>query len=85
MTGKVYALQQFLEVVGESDEVELNKSIVEVDARRVNISVDNALRVKVGYSAAQLSEHAKNLLGGKVIFTELFPRRNMVRCFRLKY
>jgi hypothetical protein len=53
-----------------------------VDARRVNISVDNALRMKVGYSTAQLSEHAKNLVG---ILTELLPRGNMVRCFRLKY
>lgn len=85
MSRKINALEQFLEVVGESDEVELNKAVVVVDARRVNISVDNALRMKVGYSTAQLSEHAKNLVGGKGILTELLPRGNMVRCFRLKY
>ena len=78
------ALQQLFEVVGEADEVEFAQAVRVVDARWVDVPVDDSIRVQVGDGAGELSENAEGFLRGIVVLAELLPCRDMVWRFRFK-
>ena len=56
MAGEIHALEQFFEVIGQSDQVELRQAVVVMDASRMHVPVDDAVAVKVGDRRGKLSK-----------------------------
>lgn len=55
-------LEQLLEVVGHTDQVPLDDAVLEVDARRVQVSEDDLLVVDGLEACSQLAEDRNDLL-----------------------
>ena len=66
-------LQQLLEVVGQTDGVELDHAVMQMYARGVHISVHDTLAVQVIERAGKLSENGEFLTKAEVGLAELLP------------
>lgn len=62
MAGIVRALDDLLEVVGQTDQVELAQTVVVVQACGVDVPVDDSHRVKIRDGAGKLTENAEDFL-----------------------
>ena len=73
MSAEALVLEQFLEIVWHSNQVELDLLIFEMNPRRVYISKDYSLVVDVADAETELSEDGDNLVEVKWPLTEGFP------------
>ena len=74
MPRKVVSLKQLLEVVGQADRVELNQAALKLlDARRVHVSVRQALLVDVVEAADHGVHDLEHLLDGEFLLGEGLP------------
>ena len=62
MAGIVRALDDLLEVVGKTDQIENAQTVVVVQACGVDVTVDDAHRVKIRDGARKLSKNAEDFL-----------------------
>ena len=84
MTGVVVVLHELLEVVWEPNYVKFEHALVEMDARRVHVPMNDALVVERGHRGCQLPEQTQRVEHRHRSFAELLPHADVLRSLRLE-
>lgn len=85
MPREAESLEQFLKVVGKSEDVELHDTVAVVDASRVNITVDEPLLIQMSHGACELSKETEDLVCGELDLAELLPATDVLGGLRAEH
>jgi len=85
VAAEVLPFEQLDEIVGQADQVENGFSVAPVQARRVNISMDETVGVHMGDSTRDLPEDEEEAGRGEVSLAELLPQIYVVGRLRPKH
>jgi hypothetical protein len=84
MTRKIFSFKKFLEIIWKAYRIELDYISCEaLNTAWVDISVDKVNSMQELYSQGNLSHDIENFLWRKLLFTEGFPIRMILRNFHL--
>ena len=73
MSTKRLVLEKFLEIVGHTDQVQLDIPVLQVDPGRMDISKDHTVLMDVGEPLAKLPKSRNCLAQREWPFAECFP------------
>lgn len=82
---EIRALEQFFIIVGQAHHVELEHAVVQMQASRVHVAVDNPVGIQVSHRGGQLAEQGERVESAEFSFAELLPGRNVVGALRSKH